>query len=191
MAVSDLPVDEPRAKTRRAATGAVTTTTKAPLTPSGAPTLSTEEQRAKITFTLRVISLARLMFIRRTGRAPSSLAELADQRLMQAPVPVDGEQYESVDVANDDVFSVTTKSGLTVVLDTTTTGIGTPIPLAGRSPPGLDKKVFHALSAWRKAHGIGTGPMPRSAQELLPYFATASDGADYVEWLEYVGWPQR
>lgn len=166
-----------------------------PAAMAGASTLSIEEQRRDILNNLRQIALARLMFIRSHNRAPNSLAELVGpEKFLREVTPVDGEEYGGLNLAQGGEFSVTTQSGLTVTHDITTTGSGTPLPNVGgarNAPAGLEVKVFKALDAWRTGKGVGNGPMPRSAQELLPYFATASDGADYVEWLEKIGWPQR
>jgi RNA polymerase sigma factor (sigma-70 family) len=153
---------------------------------------STDVQRRRILTNLRMIGAARAMFTRLQGHAPVSLAAMS--RLLPELAAVDGEAYDRLDFMHGREFSVTTRSGLCVTLDVSTTGIGTPIPIAGRSrnvPDGLTPKVFKALSAWQAARGDGSGSMPRSAEELVPYFATASDGADYWEWLETIGWPQR
>jgi hypothetical protein len=99
---------------------------------------------------------------------------------------VAGEDYYGLLMVHDGPLSVTTPDGTTVTYDPsgrTTTVI--PMTAAMERAAVLGRRVEplvqKAVENFRAAHG---GKSPANPQELLPYFATPQDGADFVEYLE-------
>ncbi len=154
-----------------------------------------EQQRRAISINLRQIAAAREMFAHSMRRAPGSLAEIVGYRgFLRELIPVDGEDYTQLNVAEAKVFSVTTANGLAVSYHTEGGNRGTPFPGVGgenAGPPGLGAKVRQALAGFTAAKGGGVVLMPRNVKELLPFFDNAVDAADDVEWLESIQWLSR
>jgi RNA polymerase sigma factor (sigma-70 family) len=136
---------------------------------------------------LRQIAAARDQFQLENGRPPLSIDELVgEKKYIRQLRPVDGESYAGVSMLPNQPLTVVTASGLTISYDPA----ANPAPVPDTSPAmqrlkELGKKIGpsanKAVEAYRSANN---DKMPQNEQALLPYFATAQEGADFVEFIE-------
>jgi RNA polymerase sigma factor (sigma-70 family) len=136
---------------------------------------------------LRQIDAARKYFKEHNGRLAASIYDLVGRNgLIKIVHSVDGEDYSKLSMNPDEPLTVTTPNGVAVTFDPT--GANTTRPdlppeaqrfeeLAERLGPTIDQ----AVNAYRAAHG---GKNPSDQKELIPFFPTAKEGADFVEFLE-------
>lgn len=145
-----------------------------------------EQQKAILT-NLRKITAAADQFVVQYRRLPASLDEIVGPtKFIKELQPVDGEDYAAVPLVPWLPQMVTTASGLTIVNDMAGPNTTRPEPsaamlravdLARRIEPAYKK----ALQSYSAAQGRFTVP---SNEKLIPYFATAQEGADFVEFIE-------
>jgi hypothetical protein len=160
----------------------------APQAPKGAALGVThgQQQQAMLNY-LRQIFAARDQFQLENNRPPTSIQELvgADKYIREI-IPLDGEDYSSVNLQPGQLLTVTSASGVTVTYDpagtNTTVPDFTPAELHAQE---LSRKVQasgnNAVAAYRAANN---GNNPPNSEALIPYFATPQEGADFVEFLE-------
>jgi RNA polymerase sigma factor (sigma-70 family) len=171
--------------------------------PAPAPGKSVGERQQFILNNLRQIAAARDQFILEERRPPLSTAEIVGYtRYVKRFLPIDGEDYRGVALVPGQPMTVTTASGITVTYDptggTTTKPDVTPevmhakvlqwkIDQADAKITALEKKIVpiarQAEEAYRAANGRR---YPLQPDDLIPYFATPQQGADWVEFLEAV-----
>jgi RNA polymerase sigma factor (sigma-70 family) len=151
-----------------------------------------EQQRRAILNNLRQIVAARDQFLLEYGRAPTTLAELVGpepEKMIRWLNAVDGEDYGQLKFADGETLLVMTSNGVAMTLDLGTSGY--PIPGAAGTfsvppplpPLGLRRIVEEAIDSYRVAHS-GKNPPMNEPNQLVPYFQSLKDGADYLEWLE-------
>jgi hypothetical protein len=136
---------------------------------------------------LRQIAAARDQFMLEHGRPPLSVDELVgEKKYIRRLIPIDGENYAGISMLPNQPMMVVTATGTTITYDPGELPKIAPVPSAalqrlndlGRRIGPLANK---AVEAYRAANH---GNMPPNEQALLPYFATPSEGADFVEFLE-------
>jgi hypothetical protein len=136
---------------------------------------------------LRQVSAAREQFQHENKRPPGSLEDLVGPgRYIRQLRTIAGEDYFGVSMVPGQPMTVTTPDGMAVTYDPSgpsTTRIEVP-PAQARAEE-LERKVEGsrqaAIEAYRVANG---GRDPGDEHNLLPYFATPQEGADFVEFLE-------
>jgi len=136
-----------------------------------------------ITNNLRQISAVRDEFQRRNGRPAASLDEVVGEgKFIRALVPVNGEDYSSLSLVPGAPLAVTDSDGTSVTFDPAAAAARAPIGPAEQSARArmneLQPTVAKAAAAFSAAH---PGVNPHSPEELLPYFSTPQEGADFVE----------
>lgn len=136
---------------------------------------------------LRQIDAAREQYRLENGRDPGSIYDLVGENgYIRTLLSVGGEDYAQLSMRNGDLLTVITPEGIRITYDRSgkqTTQIQkTPGELhveamTARMHPALSK----ALAAYRAANN---GKSPTNPQDILPFFALPSEGADFVELLE-------
>ncbi len=168
-----------------------------PPTPTAAAPVMTDEQlqqemrRASINKAvknnLRQIAATTDAFQKKYGRPPTSLDEVVGEgKFIRALVPVNGESYATLSLVPGTPLSTTTADGTTISFDPST-------PLSAPTPPTpaemhikeltqrLAPTIQTAIANYGAAHD---GAKPQMPQDLLPYFATPQEGADFVELID-------
>ena len=136
---------------------------------------------------LRQIDAARRQIATDSGKRAGSINDLVRRgRYIKAVRTVGGEDYSTVSMNPDEPMTVRTPSGITVTFDPA--GANTTRP---EFPPEvqhvqdmgqqLQPSINKALGAFRAANN---GRNPSNEQALVPFFPSAKEGADFVEYLE-------
>lgn len=154
-----------------------------------------EKQRLIMNY-LKQVDAARAQVARDKGQGPSSIHELVGiDRYIKTIRPVGGEDYSGLSMEKGTPLTVTTEEGMTVTYDpsgATTTPIDQPPEVtraeqlfaqAQKLAQKLGPSRQRAVEAFRLANQ-GKDPAPQNPQALVPFFATAQEGADFVEWVE-------
>ena len=135
---------------------------------------------------LRQIDAARKQFKLEKGAPAGSIHELVGRgRFIKTVRTVAGEDYSMLSMNPDEPLTVTTPAGVAVTYDPSGTNTTRPdfppevlrvYELAERIQPSINQ----ALAAYRNANGKN----PPNEQALVPFFPTAKEGADFVEYVE-------
>ena len=139
-----------------------------------------------ITNNLRQISATRDAFQKKFGRPPASLDEVVGEgKFIRALVPVDGEDYSTLSLVPGTPLVVTNSEGASVTFDPSAPAAPRPEvgPAEQRARTRLDElkpAIAKAAEAYVAAH---PGANPHTPEELLPFFATPQESADFVEAL--------
>ncbi len=150
--------------------------------------LTPARQQQQMLNYLRQIDAARQQFQIENNRAPASVQELVgEDKYIREIIPLDGEDYSGLNLQPGQPLTVTSANGVTVTYD--------PSSDASTSHPDSNAAQAHAEELRRKIAPAGAKAMeayraanngnnPPSPEALIPFFATAQEGADYVEFVE-------
>ena len=136
---------------------------------------------------LRQIDAARKQFQLEKGQFAGSVQELVGRKAyIKTMRTVAGEDYSQVSMNPAEPMTVKTPDGIEVTFDpsgaaTTKPEVPPEVTRAMELGKQMQAPINQALNAYRAANN---GNNPRNEQALVPYFATAKDGADFVELLE-------
>jgi RNA polymerase sigma factor (sigma-70 family) len=138
---------------------------------------------------LRQIAAAIDQFMLEKGRAPASLDELVGEtKYIRRLNAVHGETYAGLVLGQGQPMTVMMVDGVTVTYDpkgTQTTRVKAPPPTPEQQRfSELDQKVRPAIAKATAAYRMAKGKEPKEPEEVLAYFATPQEGADFVEWIE-------
>ena len=167
----------------RATPPVTTAQTTAELIPGSKELMRSAMNRA-IMGNLQVIAAARVRFQQANGRLPASINELGDEeKFIKALVPINGEDYLSLSLAAGSTLTVTDSEGVSVSYDPSAPAAPRPVASAAERRARvllseLQPAITKAVAAFNAAH---PGVKPHSPEELLPYFSTPQEGANYAE----------
>jgi len=136
---------------------------------------------------LRQIDAARKQHLIEKGQPAGSITELVGRaRYIKTVRTVDGEDYSKLSMNPDEPLTVTTPDGIAVTFDPTGANTTRPefppeVVRAQELGAKIQPAINQALSAFRAANN---GKNPPNEQALVPFFGTAQEGADFVEFVE-------
>lgn len=172
-------------------------TAPAPTIAAPAPALSPTEIETAVMHNLRQIAASRARFILEHRRAPESINELVGpDSYIKRLISVAGESYASLGMGEREPLRVTTPDGITVTYEEP----ASPPPVVvspemlrfqsalNRARVELGRPVSQAIAAFRQAN---RGAQPWHPQDLVPYFSSVSEAADFVEFIEQQGAAKR
>lgn len=162
----------------------------APIVQSASPNITAASQQRAMLNNLRQLSAATDQFKLEMGRYPSSLDELVGEtKYIKRLNAVDGEIYANVPLTGQPM-TVVSAAGVSVTYDSqglATTQIARPsqaeqmAKIAADLGPKVGPSFERAVAAYQASH---EGNFPPNPQALIPYFATPSEGADFVETID-------
>ncbi|MEO7797463.1 MAG: sigma-70 family RNA polymerase sigma factor [Opitutaceae bacterium] len=147
------------------------------------------QQQHAILNNLFQIAGAREEFRKEYGRLPVSLDDMVgEKKYIRRVRPVDGEDYSGLQFADGQKLAVTTRDGVTATVDLATGEpegvlVSPAVELAKELARQMEPATKKAADAYRAAN---RGAEPLNPQDLLPYFTTPQERADYTDYLEAV-----